>query len=345
MPEFEWQFTLVLLTNGIMIGLMYALIALGFVLIYKATDAINFAQGEFVMFAGFLAAVAAEMAGMPFWLSSLVAIAGMVALGFGLERVVLRPLIGRPVIAVVMATIGLAAVLRGTAVMAFGAGTRAIVMPVSDEPFQLGPVMLPPVQLVGAGVSLVFLALFTWFFLKSRTGIAMRAVADSQQVAMAMGINVRRYFALAWAMAGIVSALGGVVWGTMLGVDNQLALVGLKAKADHPVTALTIPDRKRLEVARAVATRPQLLLLDEVMAGLNNVEIDEALDMVRAVHATGVTVLLIEHVMRVIVGVCRRAVVLDFGQVLAEGEPEVVLRDERVIKAYLGERYAKRLQS
>jgi branched-chain amino acid transport system permease protein len=228
MPEFEWQFTLVLLTNGIMIGLMYALIALGFVLIYKATDAINFAQGEFVMFAGFLAAVSAEIAGMPFWLSSLLAIGGMVALGFGLERVVLRPLIGRPVIAVVMATIGLAAVLRGTAVMAFGAGTRAIVMPVSDEPLELGPVMLPPVQLVGAGVSLVFLAIFTWFFLKSRIGIAMRAVADSQQVAMAMGINVRRYFALAWAMAGLVSALGGVVWGTMLGVDNQLALVGLK---------------------------------------------------------------------------------------------------------------------
>ena len=228
MPDFEWQFTLVLLTNGIMIGLMYALIALGFVLIYKATDAINFAQGEFVMFAGFLAAVAAEMVGAPFWLSALVAIAGMIALGFGLERVVLRPLIGRPVIAVVMATIGLAAVLRGTAVMAFGAGTRAIVMPVSDEPFELGPIMLPPVQLVGAGVSLVFLAAFTWFFLKSRTGIAMRAVADSQQVAMAMGINVRRYFALAWAMAGVVSALGGVVWGTMLGVDNQLALVGLK---------------------------------------------------------------------------------------------------------------------
>jgi len=180
------------------------------------------------MFAGFLAAVAAEMVGAPFWLSALVAIAGMIALGFGLERVVLRPLIGRPVIAVVMATIGLAAVLRGTAVMAFGAGTRAIIMPVSDEPFELGPIMLPPVQLVGAGVSLVFLAAFTWFFLKSRTGIAMRAVADSQQVAMAMGINVRRYFALAWAMAGVVSALGGVVWGTMLGVDNQLALVGLK---------------------------------------------------------------------------------------------------------------------
>ena len=228
MPEFEWQFMLVLLTNGIMIGLMYALIALGFVLIYKATDAINFAQGEFVMFAGFLAAGAAEMAGAPFWVSALIAIGGMIALGFGLERVVLRPMIGRPVIAVVMATIGLAAVLRGTATMAFGAGTRVIVMPVSDEPFELGPVLLPPIQLVGAGVSLVFLAGFTWFFLKSRTGIAMRAVADSQQVSMAMGINIRRYFALAWAMAGVVSALGGVVWGAMLSVDNQLALVGLK---------------------------------------------------------------------------------------------------------------------
>jgi len=210
-----------------MIGLMYALIALGFVLIYKATDAINFAQGEFVMFAGFIAAAAA-LAGMSFWAAAAISIAGMVALGFGLERVVLRPLLGRPVIAVVMATIGLAAVLRGVAVLAFGAGTKAIVMPIGDTPLFVGPVMLPPVQLVGAGVSIVFLAGFTWFFLKSRTGIAMRAVADNQQVAMAMGINIRRYFALAWAMAGVVSALGGVVWGAMLGIDNQLALVGLK---------------------------------------------------------------------------------------------------------------------
>src|ERR1700737_5151711 len=156
MPEFDLQFTLFLLTNGVMIGLMYALIALGFVLIYKATDAINFPQGEFVMFAGFLAAGAADIAGAPFWLSALLAIAGMVVLGFGLERIVLRPLIGRPVIAVVMATIGLAAVLRGSATLAFGAGNRSIVMPIGDEPIELGPVMLPPVQVVGAGVALAF---------------------------------------------------------------------------------------------------------------------------------------------------------------------------------------------
>ena len=228
MPDFDWQFTLLLITNGVMIGLMYTLIALGFVLVYKATDAINFAQGEFVMFAGFIAAAAAYFAGLSFWICASLAIVGMAAFGFGLERIVLRPLIGRPVIAVIMATIGIAAVLRGSATIAFGAGTRAINMPVGDDPIVLGPIMFPPVELVGAVISLVSLAAFTWFFLRTRMGIAMRAVADSQQVAMAMGINVRRYFAFAWALAGVVSALAGLVWGAMIGVDNQLAVVGLK---------------------------------------------------------------------------------------------------------------------
>ena len=228
MPDFDWQFTLLLITNGVMIGLMYTLIALGFVLVYKATDAINFAQGEFVMFAGFIAAAAAYFAGLSFWICASLAIVGMAAFGFGLERIVLRPLIGRPVIAVIMATIGIAAVLRGSATIAFGAGTRAINMPVGDDPIVLGPIMFPPVELVGAVISLASLAVFTWFFLRTRMGIAMRAVADSQQVAMAMGINVRRYFAFAWALAGVVSALAGLVWGAMIGVDNQLAVVGLK---------------------------------------------------------------------------------------------------------------------
>ena len=228
MPDFDWQFTLLLITNGVMIGLMYTLIALGFVLVYKATDAINFAQGEFVMFAGFIAAAAAYFAGLSFWICASLAIVGMAAFGFSLERIVLRPLIGRPVIAVIMATIGIAAVLRGSATIAFGAGTRAINMPVGDDPIVLGPIMFPPVELVGAVISLVSLAAFTWFFLRTRMGIAMRAVADSQQVAMAMGINVRRYFAFAWALAGVVSALAGLVWGAMIGVDNQLAVVGLK---------------------------------------------------------------------------------------------------------------------
>jgi len=157
-----------------------------------------------------------------------VGLAGMIGFGFGLERVVLRPLLGRPVVAVIMATIGLAAVLRGFGPLVWGAQTRALPLPISDEPIVLGPLLIPPIQLVGAAVSLLFLAGFSWFFFKSRKGVAMRAVADDQQVAMAMGINVERYFALAWAMAGVVSALGGIVWGNLLGVDVHLSLVGLK---------------------------------------------------------------------------------------------------------------------
>ena len=223
---FDWQFAALLLSNGILIGLMYSLIALGFVLVYKATDAINFAQGEFVMIAGFVVAVAITAYGAPLWLAVLVGLAGI--FGFGLERVMLRKRIGRPVIAVVMATIGLAAILRGFGPMVWGAGTKSLALPIPEEPIILGPLFIPPIQLLGAAVSLLFLAACSWFFLRSRRGIAMRAVADNQQVAMAMGIDVERYFGLAWAMTGIVSALGGIVWGNLLGVDVQLSLVGLK---------------------------------------------------------------------------------------------------------------------
>jgi branched-chain amino acid transport system permease protein len=224
----DWQFLLLLISNGILLGLMYSLIALGFVLVYKSTDAINFAQGEFVMIAGFVVAVAMASYGAPWWLAAAVGLGGMIGFGFGLERVVLRPLIGRPVVAVIMATIGLAAVLRGFGPLVWGAETRPLPLPISDEPLVLGPLLIPPIQLVGAAVSLLFLAGFSWFFFKSRKGVAMRAVADDQQVAMALGINVKRYFALAWAMAGVVSALGGIVWGNLLGVDVHLSLVGLK---------------------------------------------------------------------------------------------------------------------
>src|SRR5881296_2423692 len=216
------------MSNGLLIGLMYSLIALGFVLVYKATDAINFAQGEFVMIAGFVAAGGLMVWGVNLWLSIALAIASMVAFGFVLERVMLRKLIGRPVIAVDMATIGLASILRGIGPFTIFSGTKPLPLPPRDEPFVLGPLFVPPIQLLGGVISLGFLAGFGWFFLKSRKGVAMRAVADNQQVAMAMGIDVERYFGLAWAMTGVVSALGGILWGNLLGVDVNLSLVGFK---------------------------------------------------------------------------------------------------------------------
>jgi branched-chain amino acid transport system ATP-binding protein len=127
----------------------------------------------------------------------------------------------------------------------------------------------------------------------------------------------------------------------MAEADEVLTAVGLAKRADALVTSLTIPERKRLEVARALAMRPTVLLLDEVMAGLTAAEVDEALDVVRTVNATGVSIVLIEHVMRVVVGVCKRAVVLHQGKVLVQGPTSEVLDDDRVIEAYLGERYAK----
>ncbi|HKH67774.1 MAG TPA: branched-chain amino acid ABC transporter permease [Reyranella sp.] len=223
--DLEFLFALVL--SGASIGLMYSLIALGFVLVYKATDAINFAQGEFVMLAG-MVVVTVLGAQAPLIAAIVVVLLVMIGFGFGLEKVVLRPLLGRPVVAVIMATIGIAALLRGWGPLVLGIETRNLPLPSGDEPITIGPASLPPIQVLGAVVALLFFVAFNWFFKKSRMGVAMRAVADNQQVAQAMGINVERYFAIAWAMAGIVSALGGVVWGSMLGVDVQLALVGLK---------------------------------------------------------------------------------------------------------------------
>jgi len=222
-------FAIELFGQGVANGLMYSLVALGFVLIYKATDAINFAQGEFVMIAGIvISALASAAYEFPLWLALFAGLIFMIVFNVALERVVLRPLIGRPIVAIIMATIGLAFILRGFGPMVFGAAPRGITLPIEDYPIIFGPFFFTPIQLLGAGTSIIFLLAFGWFFLKTRKGIAMRAVADSHQVSGAMGINVERYFALAWVMAGIVAMLGGVLWGSASGVDTQLALVGLK---------------------------------------------------------------------------------------------------------------------
>ena len=229
----EWfseniHFMTELLIEGLLIGMLYALIALGFVLIYKASDAINFAQGELVMFAGYIVVASMELLKVNLFIAILIGLAGMVVFGLVVERGMLRPLIGRPIVSMIMATIGLAYVLRGFAPMVWGARTHEMKLPIRDLPWEIGGILVMPIYVVACLVSLILLGTFAYFFLKSRSGIAMRAVADDQQTAMAMGIDVRHYFAVAWVMAGAVAVVGGLIWGSLLGVDSMLALVGLK---------------------------------------------------------------------------------------------------------------------
>ena len=213
--------------NGLLFGLLYSLVALGFVLIFKATSVINFAQGDLVMFAGYGAAVMLASQAMPLWLTVVVLCVGMVVLGFILERGILRPMVGQPVVSVIMVTIGLSFMLQGAVAIFWGGDTRQIHLPM-DFLFELGPIEIDGMDLLGGTIALLFLIAFGLFFTKSRFGVAMRAVADDQQASMVVGIKVPFVFALSWAIAGLAAAGGGLIWGSMNGVDTFLALVGLK---------------------------------------------------------------------------------------------------------------------
>jgi len=222
------EFFFDLITNGLLVGLMYSLVALGFVLIFKATSIINFAQGDLVMFAGYIAAVMLSIQGMSMWIVVPVLVVAMVVLGFVLERGILRPMVGQPIVSVIMVTIGLSFALQGLVSIFWGASTRELPLPVRFDPYVVGPVFVSPINLLAAGIAIVFLIGFGLFFTRSRLGVAMRAVADDQQASMVVGIRVPRVFALSWAISGMAAAAGGLIWGNMLGVDTLLALVGLK---------------------------------------------------------------------------------------------------------------------
>jgi branched-chain amino acid transport system permease protein len=222
------EFFIDLMTNGLLVGLVYSLVAVGFVLIYKATSIINFAQGDLIMFAGYAAAVMLGAQGMPIGLMILMLCVGMVALGFVLERGILRPMVGQPLVSVIMVTIGLSFVIQGVVAIVWGAATRRLELPVPLDPYIIGPVLISPIDVVAAVIAIAFLVGFGLFFTRSRLGVAMRAVADDQQASMVVGIRVPRVFALSWAIAGLAAAAGGIIWGNKLGASALLSLVGLK---------------------------------------------------------------------------------------------------------------------
>jgi branched-chain amino acid transport system permease protein len=218
-----------LVLNGLVVGSIYALVALGFVIIYKATSILNFAQGEFLMLGAYVCLALMTRFAVPFVWAFVLTLGFSVLLGLALERVVLRPLIGEPVISVIMVTLGLSSVLKAIVQGIWGTDTRPFPQVFSTTPVQLGPLPVSQGYLWSIACVALLLGLFTAFFRGTRAGIAMRATAFSQQVALSMGISVKRIFALSWSIAAVVSAAGGILLASVRGgVDGSLAFFGLK---------------------------------------------------------------------------------------------------------------------
>ena len=223
------NFFLQLVINGVVVGSVYALVALGFVIIFKSTSVVNFAQGEFLLLGAYISLAVVSQTSMPFWVAVVVTLLFSVALGMLIERLILRPMIGEPVISVIMVTLGLSSILKAVVQGIWGTDTRPFPEIFPSTPVQIGPLPVSQGYIYSLVCVAILLLLFTLFFKYSRAGIAMRATAFSQQVAQSMGISVRRMFALAWAIAAVVSAIGGILLGgTRGGVDAALAAIGLK---------------------------------------------------------------------------------------------------------------------
>ena len=213
--------------NGLSNGAILALAALGFVLVYKATGVINFAQGEFLLIAGFVIWFMLVQVGSPWFVGVAVAVVVAIALGLVIERTILRPMVGRPVISVIMVTIGLAAVLGAIVQIIWGTRPRAFPDFIPAGSVELFGATVPENRLWAIGIVSVALAAFTLFYARSREGIAMRAVADDQQAALAQGISLRRTVALAWALAGVTAVFGGALVTNLIGVSGAISSFGL----------------------------------------------------------------------------------------------------------------------
>jgi branched-chain amino acid transport system permease protein len=224
------EFFLQLLVNGISLGLLYALSALGFVMIFKSSSVLNFAHGELIAIGAFLFLVMSAWAKLPIIVSFALTLVGSFALGFIIERLFLRPLIGEALIQVIMLTLGLAAMFRGLMLFVFGGDIHSYPQFLPQAlSLQLGAVYVPSVSVATFIIGILFLLIFGMFFKYSSQGIYMRSVADNQPAALSLGVHVRRVFALSWAIAALVCAMSGIVLGIINGVNvHNLSVIGLK---------------------------------------------------------------------------------------------------------------------
>ena len=227
------HFFLEVLIGGLLAGVMYSLVALGFVLIYKASGVFNFAQGAMVFFAALTYVGLLEKTGLPPWVVFALTLGVMVLLGIAIERVVLRPLVNQPQITLFMATIGLAFFIEGLAQIIWGTDVRRLDLGLQDEPIESVltrfDIMVSKFDLVAAASAGVLVAVLAVFFNVTRIGRALRAVADDHQAALAVGIPLKQIWAIVWSVAGFVALVAGLLWGARNGVQFALTFVALKA--------------------------------------------------------------------------------------------------------------------
>jgi branched-chain amino acid transport system permease protein len=225
-------FFIEVLAGGLLAGVMYSLVALGFVLIYKASGVFNFAQGAMVFLAALTFVSLLEMH-WNFWLALLVTLGVMVAVGVLTERIVLRPLVNQPPITLFMATIGLTFVLEGLSQFVWGSQPHALELGIEDVPLEWLSVNwninISQFDLFASGIAGILVAALAVFFQYTRIGRALRAVADDHQAALAVGIPLKHIWAIVWAVAGFVALVAGLMWGTRNGVQYSLTFIALKA--------------------------------------------------------------------------------------------------------------------
>lgn len=217
------------IANGLMVGGVYALIALGIVLVYKSTSVFNFAIGQMMMFGAFFFWMCTEQFGLPIWVSLLLGLVGTVIVGLLIERFTLRPLIGQPLLSAVLVTLALVYFLNGVAMGIWGAYPQALPEFLPGAPVSVGGVVFAHDMLWSFFLAMAIFVLLLLFYQRTRVGLAMRATAESHEIAQARGINVRTIFSLSWAICGVVAAVAGMLIAYRLGVSQFLSLVGLKA--------------------------------------------------------------------------------------------------------------------
>jgi branched-chain amino acid transport system permease protein len=224
----DWGFLAGVAIAGLCVGFMYSLVAIGFVLIYKTSGVLNFAQGAMVLFAA-LTFVSLHEEGIAFWLAFAITLVAMILLGILIEALVLRPLVNQPPITLFMATLGLSYVIEGAAQLFWGTQVHQLDLGIQDVPLPLTSVLISQFDLFCAGVAGAIVAALTVLFRYTRTGIAFRAAAEDQYAALNTGLRLPRIWAIVWAVAGFIALVAGMLWGARTGVQFSLSLVVLKS--------------------------------------------------------------------------------------------------------------------